>query len=333
MGIYRPHTDSTENFVLSLQQLLSDFSLQNKSVILAGDMNININGPPTGCSQNYLSSLFSYNYIPVITKPTRFPAQQISSGSPTNLDHIFINKLSIFKSAILDYDISDHCGTTVTFDFFDYPANPSLSEKISFRPYSDDKFLNLQLQLSSTNWDNLLSSSNSNEQFNSFMEHINKAFISTFPIKTKIISEKRKNNPWVTPLTLEKIKRKSEYYKLYKSGRISKEENNYFKNRLNKDIQNDKKLFLRKIFENSKNNMAKSWKIIKSLVGTNITKKDADFIFKQATSTHQKQIIANNFNNFFATIGSVLAAEMALGLFPSWSFPLLSIPGGKPNLT
>ena len=129
-------------------------------------------------------------------------------------------------------------------------------------------------------------------------------------MKTKIINEKRKNNPWVTPLTLEKIKLKSDYYKLYKSGRISKEENNHFKNRLNKDIQNDKKLFLRRIFENAKNNMAKSWKIIKSLVGTNITKKDADFIFKQAASTQQKQTIANNFNNFFATIGSVLASEI-----------------------
>ena len=62
------------------------------------------------------------------------------------------------------------------------------------------------------------------------------------------------------------------------------------------------------MFENAKNNMAKSWKIIKSLVGTNITKKDADFIFKQAASTQQKQTIANNFNNFFATIGSVQSA-------------------------
>ena len=312
VGIYRPHTDSTDNFVLALQQLLSDFTLQNKSVILAGDMNININGPPTGPSQNYLSSLFSYSYIPVITKPTRFPAHQLTASYPTNLDHIFINKVTTFKSAILDYDLSDHCGTTVTFDFFDSPVNLITNEKITFRPYSDENFLNLQFQLSSTNWDNLLNHNNANDQYNSFMEHINKTFISSFPIKTKIISEKRKNNPWVTPLTLEKIKRKSEYYKMYKSGRISKQENNYYKNRLNKDIQNDKKLFLKKTFENAKNNMAKSWKIIKSLVGTNITKKDADFIFKQAASTQQKQTIANNFNNFFATIGSVLASEIPL---------------------
>ena len=53
-------------------------------------------------------------------------------------------------------------------------------------------FLNLQLQLSYINWDNLLSSNNSNDQFNSFMEHIKERFISTFPIKNKILSEKRK---------------------------------------------------------------------------------------------------------------------------------------------
>ena len=68
-----------------------------------------------------------------------------------------------------------------------------------------------------------------NDQYETFVEHINKAYIAFFPLKTKIVNERRKNNPWVTPSTLAKIKRKSEYYRLYKTGRISKEVNNFLK--------------------------------------------------------------------------------------------------------
>ena len=44
VGIYRPHTDTIDNFVESLQQILGNSVFHNKTIILTGDFNLNITG-------------------------------------------------------------------------------------------------------------------------------------------------------------------------------------------------------------------------------------------------------------------------------------------------
>ena len=308
IGVYRPHTDTIENFIDSLQQILENPIFQNKTIILAGDININITGAHNSSIQNYLSLLSSLNFIPAITKPTRFPINNNNSSLPTTLDHIFINKIINFQSAIFDYDLSDHCGTALNCYLYDTVNHSETLHRVTFRPFSESNFANLESKLTNTDWDALLQSDDVNIQFDTFSRYINCSYQSHFPLKTKFISDKRIKNQWLTNATLEKIKQKSHYFNLYKRGHITKQVNNTFKNRLNKDIKRDKNNFHLKLFENAKKNMKKSWKILKNLLGCKVDKRNANLIFDHIVTDTDKLNAVNNFNDFFSSIGSELAA-------------------------
>ena len=72
VGVYRPHTDSIENFTHELNQVLNHRLLMNKYIIIAGDMNADISVSNSSNSINdYLNTLRSLYFIPVITKITK----------------------------------------------------------------------------------------------------------------------------------------------------------------------------------------------------------------------------------------------------------------------
>ena len=56
--------------------------------------------------------------------------------------------------------------------------------------------------------------------------------------------------------------------------------------------------------------MRKSWDIIKSLLGTNIKKSDAELIFDDAITGTDLVDRVNEFNDFFTSIGHRLSAEI-----------------------
>ena len=77
-----------------------------ESVVLIGDLNINLlqhNEHPE--TNNFLNMIQEYNYLPVITRPTRF-AEGAQSGTPSLLDHIYLNFSPPSLSGILHYKIT-----------------------------------------------------------------------------------------------------------------------------------------------------------------------------------------------------------------------------------
>ena len=275
-------------------------------------MNINITREFDTRVQNYLSLLGSLNFIPTITKPTRFPSSINNplASSPSTLDHIFINQIKDFRSIIFDYDISDHCGTALVFLQNDSINSIPPPRKITFRPYSEQNFANLYDKLNSTNWNLVLAQTDHDHQLLSFSNHVNSLYRACFPKKTKIFTGNRKKKGFLTPATMRKIKLKSHYFQLLKEGLITKQENNSLKNRLNKDIKRDKRKHYHNLFENAKNDMRKSWNTIKSLLGTNIKKCDAELIFDDALTETDRVDRVNQFNDFFTSIGHRLSADI-----------------------
>ena len=306
VAVYRPHSDSIENFTVQLNQILTHRDLFNKNVIIAGDMNADISVPNSVAINDYLNTLSSLHFIPVITKPTRYVFSN-SYMTSTTLDHIFINKLSIFHSAVFSYDLSDHLGTAIIFDALQSEVEKNYS--FTFRPYSESNLSNLESKLIDTNWDNILISDDVNSQFDNFFVFLDQLYCECFPIVNKQVSAKRRSNPWVSNETRQKIRQKSIYYHLMKNGFISKAENNRFKNRLNKEIQRDKHRYYQNLFNDAKQNMKKSWKNLNSLLG-NKTQGKIDIL--HGVNSYDDQVrVLNKFNTFFATIGSNLAANFS----------------------
>ena len=132
LGIYRPHSDTIENFNTVFLDLLNRANLRNKFIVITGDLNICLlkdNEP----NLNFMNMLFTHHFTPLITKATRFP--QRDNEVPSCLDHIWVNKFHSNTAGILDVDVSDHLPTFVHFNF-NLPA--SQDKKIEFRLVNEE---------------------------------------------------------------------------------------------------------------------------------------------------------------------------------------------------
>ena len=109
--IYRPnsgpHAD-LDIFSRTMQDIMDIIRHENKSCVFMGDMNIDLLKCDTHSKTNeYLDTVISNGYLPVITKPTR-----ICSSSATLIDHIYTNDISsTHHSGIIITDVADHFGT------------------------------------------------------------------------------------------------------------------------------------------------------------------------------------------------------------------------------
>ena len=105
--IYRPPKSSISDFNTLLQGILHSTKLENKTLFLLGDFNINLfNAPNHAHTSDFLDIAFSSSLFPIINKPTR-----ITSTSATLIDNILCNAniCDNISSGILATPVSDHC--------------------------------------------------------------------------------------------------------------------------------------------------------------------------------------------------------------------------------
>ena len=96
--VYRPPNQDTAMFIDKFSNILSLISKDNKHCSVMGDFNLNLlqynHHVP---SQEFIDSLFSHAFLPLISNPTR-----LTSYSATLIDNIFTNNLaqSVFSGII-----------------------------------------------------------------------------------------------------------------------------------------------------------------------------------------------------------------------------------------
>ena len=105
--MYWLHSDSIEIFNRTLYDMLHSDVLRGKSVILAGDMNIDLLKQNLPHISAFIAIMLSTTFLPAITKVTRFPPAG-SSVATSKLDHIWINRLCTFKGGIICIDNTDY---------------------------------------------------------------------------------------------------------------------------------------------------------------------------------------------------------------------------------
>ena len=143
VAMYRPHIKPIMDFSADLTILLQNDMLANKEIVLAGDLNIDLLKQDDSSMTDFVTSLQSLSFFPVITKPTRFPSGN-QKGNPSILDHIWCNNLSHFSSGILFCDVTDHC--PLFYRFVRPIGNNSNKIKLSFRshnPGNTNKFIEM----------------------------------------------------------------------------------------------------------------------------------------------------------------------------------------------
>ena len=325
-AIYRPPTESVQEFILTLNTYFDSPIFQAaETVIVSGDFNINLLDCESPTVNEFINLMHSYFYLPTITKATRYPTN--STHSPSNLDHIWMNKIIPYKSGIFNIDFTDHLPTFIHFSLPAKISDPNEKIKINLRPYSQQNLDKLVSAISSTDWTEIINSGDTNVATENFIDKLNELYRKCFPLKVKYLSKKRIEKPWITDHLMYLIRQKSEYYKYYKLGIISKQTNNRFKNMVSKKIDKSKENFYLETFSAFKNNLRKTWTTIKMLMGNNTNKRSIKELVINGTSYVNELDIANEFNTFFSEIASKLVNELP----PTTSSPLSWMPPSPPS--
>ena len=326
-AIYRPrykHSHVIE-FKDKLSEILNHDDFKKSNTILVGDFNINLLEHATHANTGeFLNSIQALNYIPLISRPTRFPVGE-QNARPSLLDHIYTNFLHHSISGIFHYEITDHLPI---FFNMKIPDSPASTVTIKFRLFTEASKQTFKRNLINVDWEELLRGDNDvNTNFSIFLETFDRLYNRSFPIKTKNISYKRMCNPWITSGLLASIRRKNNMFKEMKLGNVSQQAYNIYRNRTNALLRLTKRRYYFSIFTNYKKSTRKLWQTINTL------SKPPRSSPNQTSITYNNRIltnptdISNAFNDFFATIPTILESKLP----PPTADPLTFLSGNFPQ--
>lgn len=139
-------------FTEALDNVLTSLNQSKNDVYILGDVNIDFlkfdSNTPT---EEYLNMLYTQNFLPIITKPTR-----ITNHTATLIDHIYTNVTSQqITSGIAGLDISDHLPI---FCIVDILTNRTKQQRY-YRDYSKLDKENYLNEINTINWDEVFTSS------------------------------------------------------------------------------------------------------------------------------------------------------------------------------
>ena len=278
---------------------------------LVGDFNLNVLDYESNTKvKNFFNLIFQHSLIPVINKPTR-----VTKKSATAIDHIITNSFlnSNISTGIIKNDISDHFPIFVISNGLDvdlYPKHTTIFK----RHINDNSINDFKTILNEANWESLLNINCPNKAYDSFLQSFLSLYDEAFP-KVKIkIKTKSFLSPWITKGILKSSKRKKRLYEKFLKNKTYSNEINYktYKNLFETIKFKSKKSYYANLINMYKNNIKKTWQVIKEITGKIKFKMAAlpRRIIINNQEIYDEKTIANNFNNFFTNIGPNLASKI-----------------------
>ena len=304
--IYRPNTypkADIDVFNETLRELLSMVNREKKSVILMGDMNVDLLHFDTNEKTNiYLNNVTSNGLLPIITRPTR-----VTNHSATLIDHIITNKIENYISGIILTDIADHFGAFGIFKNGEIQRKPN---KIVTRIFNDKTISKFKSLLTTTDFTSVRNYTDVNTAYEEFLNLFHDTFDRAFPKKEINPSQKyTKHKPWFTEGLLNSLKTKSVLYKKKLKSSTDDNINNYkaYCRVYNQTCRRSRTQYYFNLFNKCKNNIRESWTNINKLIkkAKNSNNLPSFFLSDNKQITDKLQI-AQEFNNFFSTVGEKL---------------------------
>ena len=324
--IYRPNSAPKADldiFTTTLQDIMNIINTERRHSIIMGDMNIDLFKSDTHTKTNeYLESLFTLGFSPVITLPTR-----LTSSSATLIDHIYTNKLQSTNSGIIITDVADHFGVFHITKENKVTKPNSTKQARYFSQKNIDKF---QTLLEHTNFDQVIPETDNtrcylflvilincpNKAYNTFVQLYMTAFDQSFPLRiVKANTKFIKREPWMTPGLLNSSRTKAKLLtkKLNKPNTLNIDKYRIYNNTYNTIKRSMKVQYYNTMLKENKYNITKSWSILKVAIGKRNDKSSLphEFIINNNPVTDNSEI-ANNFNEYFANIGPITINNVPL---------------------
>ena len=293
-SIYKPPDSSVSHLINSLNRNFNDISDRYNTVLL-GDFNVD---QLSRNNQNKLmlgSFAIENDLKQLIKTPTR-----VTQNSKTLIDLIYVSDSHRFiQSGVIFSTLSDHSLTYCVMKCGVPKQPPRKFEYRSFKSYNKESFVR---DLSEVPWSII-------ESINDIDDAVllwDKLFSSVVNIHAPLKFKRAKgtNNPWVST-KLIMIRRDRDYH--YKKARI---QNNAYhwnmykklRNYSNWEEKNLKSKYYCNLIEESKNDGAKMWKAIKTVL-PNSKKLEISSILDNGKIVTDSTSIVKVMNNYFASIG------------------------------
>ena len=209
--IYRPPDTDINLFVALITDMLAVIKTERKTCYIMGDFNINlINATNHIPTSEFLEVMYSHAFTPLITKPTL-----ITSSTATLIDNIFTNRACNSFHGIFLTDISDH------LPIFCIAIKNTATVGISYykrqRQYKPNNIAQFSEKMRVTNWQAVLSITDPQLAYSTFLNMFMQCYESCFPIKSKP-SVYKSRKPWLSSGLLKSIKTINKLYVKYLCG-------------------------------------------------------------------------------------------------------------------
>ena len=312
-NIYRPphnSRDNLANFLSEFSATLIEYNTRGHNTYMCGDYNVDllkINS--VQFNENYFDSIISSDYVPTITLQTRL------SDNSSLIDNVFTSNLSNALSAyILNVHISDH-QPVILFTDDDLPHKKL--KYITIKTKSEEPKNHFCSSFKSKNIMDLLDrniyDTDPNENYEVLERTLKEVHNECFPERiVRFNDKKHKKTPWITTGILNSINRRNKLYRVLKQTKTdaisyaTKKINfNRYRNVLCKTIAFTKRKYYIHIFEQCQRDMKKTWATLSDILNRNAKKSLPDTMTINGQDCKDKQIIAEQFNSFFATIGEL----------------------------
>ena len=302
--IYRPPNKSISSFNAYLEDVLfMDETLLKSKTMLVGDFNINANNEVLlnrmqNANKMFFNIMTSNHFKQYVLEPTRCDSK---SGLPsTLLDHVWANfYFNNIKTTVHQRPISDHlpieCKLTLKTKIEQHKSkfrDFSQSNCSRFNDVKAQLFINYAID----------ENENVNTAFKKFNDWIQTLLNKYFPIRTKQITVKRLNMPWITDRVIKLIDKKHKLFRLLKLKIISYPFFNAYAKLLKILLSKLKQRYFSKKFSEHKADSKKTWELINIIYGKGKKRRVKTIKLQNDSITSDAKKIADEFNSYFSSI-------------------------------
>ena len=324
-NIYKPPHNNNNNanierFIEEISPIINTLQKENKYAAIVGDFNINllqINEREK--FEEFFDLMCTNNFFPKITLPTRS-----SKKSCTLIDQMFCKSPHLdhtnISSSIIMSKISDHFPCLVKLEILN--DKPKIPKYIQKRVISEAATHNFREELRSSDISSHLNANlmtDPNPGYDIFERIALSAYGKHFPNKRVYVNKhKHKLSPWITTGLIKSIEFRDKLYKRLKSCPQDSPEHNRmeynlktYNGYLKQCIRTAKREYYVHEFTKYKNDIRKTWDILKDIINTKKSKSDFPPYFTDlGIKISGSKTIADKFNEYFTKIGPELARSI-----------------------
>ncbi|CAG4977986.1 unnamed protein product [Colias eurytheme] len=297
--LYRsPSIRKIDPFIESLNKTLDDLK-SFSSVVILGDINININSPDNDANTNlYLDSTAFHGLMPAHLFPTR---------DVSCLDHVMLKTNKNTITLVINSFITDHAPIMLSIEKGKPKLNPLKTVTRSDLDAIVEELLNTDFTHIFENKDP--------ENCSQFLVDTIKSAIDKFTSHIVVSHRKQIIKPWITPGLLRCIRQRDKLQAVWQENPKNLTNEKVFKryrnfcNNLLKDL---KRKYEENLLEKAEGNPRATWNAIKKITSTGgISNYNRDIL----AIDEDPNMAVNKINHHFVSIGKELATKILVNSF------------------